>query len=155
MTGELAIAVCVADERASRGKRIGRQRPTAGHDLRRPMPRRRQIDQRAGGGIRQVVMCALSVIDAVAAAPGGPPLEPKQLSDQARVVEHVDFAAVQPGQEVPIDFRLRQVCRPVLDALFPEGLANPFRGVAVAAHWPAARNASAAPRTRRRRFPPD
>jgi hypothetical protein len=69
-------------------------------ERRKPGDFRRGQNQGATGGVGQVVVAARGVVDRVAAAAGGPPLQGGELRREPRVVEQVEAAAVDERQQV-------------------------------------------------------
>ena len=91
------------------------------------------IDQRAGSRVDQVILSARRMVDRISAAAGRAPFKAQQLRDHARVVEQIDLAGIQAGQEIAINLRLVQIGGAIFDARFLECLSDPLSSISIAA----------------------
>src|SRR5580693_8753177 len=81
--------------------------------------------------VGDVVMAAGRMVDAVATTARGAPLERAELADELRVVEQIDTAAVQRGQQVDIEITLRPRRLLETDVETAEHIDGPLARIAV------------------------
>src|SRR6516162_4218361 len=93
------------------------------------------LHNRAGTNIRQVIMRAGRMIDAVPTTPGRAALKAHQLGDHTGVVQQLAAAAVDDGEKVAVQIRLGALRRLVGYAMLVEALARPLARVSIADHF--------------------
>src|SRR5262249_2954555 len=88
--------------------------------------------QRTGSGVDHVVARTWRMVDTVTRTACSPALQPDQLPGENRVVEQLDLAAVERGQEAQVNLALALLCRLILrDTMRSEPLARPFTGIPI------------------------